>query len=456
MPSWKKVITSGSDATLTSVTATAGFTGSLLGTASYATNAISASYALSASYAPGGGNPFPFNGNAQISGSFGVTGSFTTQTFDGLNYVNAVSIGNFSRAIYDVMGTSSFDADGRDLYDSSTILSVAWDGRRLVDTVSSQSVNWNDRLLKIDNGPGAFTVDWGGGMLRDTGSNNSVDWQNRITIDTGTKTSIDWQNRKLKNSSGNENLNWSSGVSITGSLTVSGSSTFTNIGPAQFSGSFNVRGAGDGFTSPVTAITVDDVAFTRKLHDSQTGSGSLDFGIRDLLDSTGTGVFNWTGLAATIDAKLYLNQTVSATTRDSLVTNVGYGGFSLNEVEFDSGVQTNDLVYLNTDGIWYQVNQTTNTSTKMLGICQGYNPFTYLGTVITEGDIIVTTSTGYPLVQGANYGLPIYIRTGAGTQMSTTIPTTGYVRLLGHCYHNPGAGTEWIMKFRPSHEWIEL
>jgi hypothetical protein len=27
--------------------------------------------------------------------------------------------------------------------------------------------------------------------------------------------------------------------------------------------------------------------------------------------------------------------------------------------------------------------------------------------------------------------------------------------LLGHCYHNAG-GTEWIMKFRPSHEWIEL
>ncbi len=275
MPSWKKVITSGSDAVLNSVTATTGFTGSLLGTASYATQA------LSASYAPGGGNPFPFNGNAQISGSFGVTGSFV-------------------------------------------------------------------------------------------------------------------------------------------------------------------------------AITVNDVAFTRKLHDSQTGSGSLDFGNRDLLDNTGAGVFNWTGVAATIDARLYLNQTIGSTTRDSLVTNVGYGGFSLNEILFDSGVQTNDLVYLNTDGKWYEVDQTTNTSTKMLGICQSVNPMTYLGTVITEGDIIVTTSTGYPLVQGANYGLPIYIRTSASTQMSTTIPTAGYVRLLGHCYHNPAAGTEWIMKFRPSNEWIEL
>ena len=42
MPSWKKVIVSGSDATLNSVTATAGFTGSLLGNASTATSATTA------------------------------------------------------------------------------------------------------------------------------------------------------------------------------------------------------------------------------------------------------------------------------------------------------------------------------------------------------------------------------------------------------------------------------
>ena len=49
MPNWKKVIVSGSSAALTSVTATAGFTGSLLGTASYATQALSASFASTAS-----------------------------------------------------------------------------------------------------------------------------------------------------------------------------------------------------------------------------------------------------------------------------------------------------------------------------------------------------------------------------------------------------------------------
>lgn len=69
MPNWKKVIVSGSDATLTSVTATAGFTGSLQGTASFA---VSSSFASTASYVL----------NA-VSSSFASTASFVnplTQT----------------------------------------------------------------------------------------------------------------------------------------------------------------------------------------------------------------------------------------------------------------------------------------------------------------------------------------------------------------------------------------
>ena len=65
-----------------------GITGSLFGTASYATQALSASYAtqaLSASYAPGGsGTPaFPYTGSAQITGSLGVTGSINATSITG-------------------------------------------------------------------------------------------------------------------------------------------------------------------------------------------------------------------------------------------------------------------------------------------------------------------------------------------------------------------------------------
>lgn len=69
MPNWRKLIVSGSDAVLNTVTAVA-FTGSFLGTGSYATNALSASYAPPAA-------AFPYVGTARITGSLLVSGSIT-------------------------------------------------------------------------------------------------------------------------------------------------------------------------------------------------------------------------------------------------------------------------------------------------------------------------------------------------------------------------------------------
>ena len=50
MPNWKKLIVSGSDAVLNSLSVNNGITGSLLGTASNATQATSASFATTASF----------------------------------------------------------------------------------------------------------------------------------------------------------------------------------------------------------------------------------------------------------------------------------------------------------------------------------------------------------------------------------------------------------------------
>lgn len=60
-----------------SVLATAGFTGSLQGTSSWASNTVSASYALTSSYAinAGAGAGFPFSGSAVITGSLVVSSS---------------------------------------------------------------------------------------------------------------------------------------------------------------------------------------------------------------------------------------------------------------------------------------------------------------------------------------------------------------------------------------------
>jgi hypothetical protein len=105
MPSWKKVITSGSNAAFNSLTVSStitgsisgSLTGSLFGTASWA---YSASQALTASYAlNAGGSGFPFSGSAIITGSLLVSQSGITVTG------SVSSTGGFTGSLF---GTSSW------------------------------------------------------------------------------------------------------------------------------------------------------------------------------------------------------------------------------------------------------------------------------------------------------------------------------------------------------------
>jgi len=117
-----------------SLNVTAGITGSLLGTASYASTAsfvttaqtasyvktaqtasfyggsvTSASYATTASYAlssAGGGAAFPYTGSAQITGSLGVTGSIYSNNTIGASYA-----GYFKNNSYNVGGNAPLIVD---------------------------------------------------------------------------------------------------------------------------------------------------------------------------------------------------------------------------------------------------------------------------------------------------------------------------------------------------------
>jgi hypothetical protein len=42
--------------------------------------------------------------------------------------------------------------------------------------------------------------------------------------------------------------------------------------------------------------------------------------------------------------------------------------------------------------------------------------------------------------------------------MTTVVPTTGYVRILGYSYRqNVGTNTHlWLMKFRPDNTWVQI
>jgi hypothetical protein len=88
MPNWRKLIISGSDASLKSLTATEGITGSLFGTASWAENAttasyvltaVSASHAVTASYIEGGvGTPIYLYTQSSPSSTWLITHNLGT------------------------------------------------------------------------------------------------------------------------------------------------------------------------------------------------------------------------------------------------------------------------------------------------------------------------------------------------------------------------------------------
>lgn len=121
-------------------------TGSLLGTASYATQALSASWAPSVA-----SNPFPFTGSAIISGSLTITGSLQVGVPGANNPAIDSTVGTLSRG-----AVTSLDWVNRGLIDSSTITSVDWESRALYDTTGVLSADWNSRVLYTPNGATAF------------------------------------------------------------------------------------------------------------------------------------------------------------------------------------------------------------------------------------------------------------------------------------------------------------
>ena len=105
----------------------------------------------------------------------------------------------------------------------------------------------------------------------------------------------------------------------------------------------------------------------------------------------------------------------------------------------------------------------------MLGICLEALPIepTPLvpgpGSILLEGTITILSSSAYhsesPIVDNLDHGLPIYIKNSSGKFLTTTAPTNSgqYVRVLGHAYQQSSTYPDyWVMKFRPSNDWITI
>jgi hypothetical protein len=249
--------------------------------------------------------------------------------------------------------------------------------------------------FSVNNGT-ATKIDTSVSQLIDDSGIDSVEWQNRYLLDIAGNTSVDWNNRSTLDSYGVQSVDWEN----------------------------------------------------RTLIDSATNN---------VIDFSGTSGLNIVNYRPTVE--LQEDTTQDQFTQNVLGTAVFNAAGSVVEVQtnIDTSVSSSFLVYLDTDGIWKRANQTTDTSTKMLGICiQPYNK----GSVLTEGMVTVTTSSAIlnvPLVAGTTfYGMPVYF-TGSSAKLTTNKPTSGYVRVAGHMYYNSTTNSDyWIMRFNPSNDWYKI
>ncbi len=416
-------------------------TPSLATTASYVLNAVSASYAPDTT--------FPYTGSARITGSLGITGSFSVSTG---------SVTPLNTATYT-------------LSDKSNIASVGWDNRNLSDSTAKVSVDWNSRTLHDSSGVGILSVDWRTRLLHGTNTSQSLDWNNRKLYDTSATPllSLDWRSRDLTDTNESASLNWSS-------RTLSDSGAPGGSGIPVTSIDWENRQATDQFNVTSTdwsnralydgsGVTSTDWS-NRYLYDG-SGVTSTDWGNRALYDQTANAIIDYSGGSGyNISNYRPTVETLELTVQDEFTqTSVGFG-ISTNTAgniiqvgpNVDLAVTASNPVFLDTDGIWKRLDQTTDTTTKLLGICvEPYNK----GYILTEGIITVTTSSGYsdttPFVSGSSfYGMPVYL-TGSAAAFTTTKPTSGYVRVVGHMYYNSTANPDyWIMKFNPSNDWYEI
>ncbi len=409
-----------------SLTATS-FTGSLLGTAA------TASYASGTLVAPGSTTQILYNNNGIVAAtaSFVYSGSNVgigtptpspTSGFIGLNLkspaifgselkIDTTDAGRNSSVTFAEAGVNKWqlylDSSngslkiGDSVAPATTPLTILNDGNiGIGKTDPSTKLDISGSVLitgslSVNNGS-SVKLDTVTNLLTDDNGADSLEWQNRYLLDIVGNISVDWNNRSTLDSYGVQSIDWENRTLFnnTSSIIIDYSGTYgLNI--------LNYRPTAE----QLQTTTQDD--FTQ--------------------NTIGTAVFNAAGNLIETD------------------TNI------------DTNVSSSHLVYLDTDGVWKRTNQTTNTSTKILGICmQPYNK----GLVLLEGITTVTTSStiiDVPIVDGTNfYGMPVYF-TGSTAKFTTNKPTSGYVRVAGHMYYNSTTNPDyWIMKFNPSNDWYQI
>lgn len=272
----------------------------------------------------------------------------------------------------------------------------------------------------------------------------------------GANTNI--QFNQLGSFGGNSNFTYNSAsslVTINGDLTVINKIDTTNRTLVDSSNFTSVDWLSRYAIDSYTNVSIDWQ--NRNLLDT-FGVESVDWGGRYLYSINGDYAFGFDNEIFTFSDFYHASLKTQALAQESFsLDSSSYAGDMI-EGTIHSAVNVSDLVYLESaDGKWYQADQTSTSSTKMLGICVLKDKTT--GYILLEGHVTVNdddTGVG-PYIPGVDHGLPIYIESGSLASMSTIAPTTNYIRILGHAYYNNTTAThQWIMKFKPDNTWTKI
>lgn len=246
-------------------------------------------------------------------------------------------------------------------------------------------------------------------------------------------------------------------ISVTGNQTIDGNILINgNITAQQYIVSSSVYYVTQSFSSGSTI-------FGNSLDDTHQFTGSLYV--------TGSIIGNLTGNASTADSANYAGAAGALTSpanqdltieglfitsyRTSLINTLAqtvhsYTGHVIGGTR-DGLVSIGDLVYLETDKTWYQVTQSTDTSTKMLGVWVDNDN----SLVLLEGDIVLDQL----YIDNVDMGLPVYVYDLARYTCAPTNLTSGYIRAVGHIYnsYDDGLGNvTYILRFKPSTDWTQI
>ena len=172
MPSWKKIITSGSSALLLNVTAssfTGSFTGSFLGTGSYSTNALSASYAPSSTVINNNINNYVVTAtgtNGTLNGESNLTFDGTTLTVTGDASITGNTVTNIQFNNQPVNMYTLGAADASKLVE----MDVSIGNTVTVPTNASVGFAIGTQIMIVQQGTGQTTIAAAGGVtLRSAG-----------------------------------------------------------------------------------------------------------------------------------------------------------------------------------------------------------------------------------------------------------------------------------------------